>query len=495
MIKKIVSYLSRHQLHNPSEIEIGIYEAISGFAKKVPLPNVTTELPIVRTPKNILIGMYRANVTSNFLDLYLYVALKTQGHNVKVVLCDGSCFPCDNVTGISNLLNYRCMQCKSTQNIFAQFIDENDFLYVKKNVTGTNGNLTENAIASAKRFDMSENYDHELAARFQNTYNSIVELLKNQKNVDLMIMSHGLYATWGAFRDYCVANKIDYITWGRTYFEKMIGVVKNAAFNEGPAAYDSVVKVRVVHSEEYVSLLNSLKSRVQNGPPENDTVNYYGYLSASETNEAESKLLSEAKGRNIVSIYLSIPWDGTVYGSNGEFRSQKDLINHVVYIAKKFSNYYFVFRVHPREIEMPEKAASHITEAMNGFSFENIKILEPQSDLTSYKLAKISALNILYSGTLAIEFAYAGYPLVVCGKNLVNGIESVTVIKLKSELEEIIELGQFKSHTPNSESVLKGINEISKVLYHDDFTHNNNYEVLGFKTCSKLIERIITELV
>lgn len=489
-------YISRHQLWNPGDLTVKIYEAVSGFGRRIVLKNYVV-VPAEQTlhGKNILIAMFRANVTSNFLDLLLYRELRARGANVKVVLCDGSAFPCDNITGISNVFNYRCLQCKAVQVQFKTQIDPADLLYIQPTKSQLLAPFSANAVASAKRFDMSEDYDTELARRYQLTYMSVIELLRAQPKIDMVVMSHGLYATWGAFRDFCKDSGIDYITWGRTYFNKMLGVVKNSAFNEGPGTYDRATIESVKHEQEYSVLVDSLEARVNGGPSKTDTVNYYAYLDTSDQSNVRDDLVRSADGKPIIAVYLSIPWDGTVYGANGEFQSQRDLINSVVAMARTNPSLLYVFRVHPRESEMPEKAVTHINEALAGEVLPNLKVIDPQARLTSYELAQVASLNILYSGTLAIEFAYAGYPLVVCGKNLVFGIESVTVVNAFKDLEFIVNSNEYTKYKPEKQSVLEGLRKISAVLYHDDLTESDNYEVKAINPNSELVRRIIKELI
>jgi hypothetical protein len=388
-----------------------------------------------------------------------------------------------------------CSSDLAVQGRFKTQIDPADLLYVRPSNSPLQTPLAVNAVASAKRFDMSEDYDSELAQRYQRTYMSVIELLHAQPKIDLVFMSHGLYASWGAFRDFCKENGIDYVTWGRTYFKKMLAVVKNSAFNEGPGTYDRAIVDRVMHDDEYATLVDSLDARVNGGPAKTDTVNYYTYLETTDSPSVRDDLVRTACGKQIIAVYLSIPWDGTVYGSNGEFQSQRDLINSIVAIAGTNPSLLFVFRVHPRESEMPEKAATHINEALNGTLLPNLIVIAPQARLTSYELSQVASLNILYSGTLAIEFAYAGYPLVVCGKNLVFGIESVTVVNSVANLSEIVQSADYAKYKPEKQCVLEGLRKIGAVLYHDDLSESDNYEVKSINPNSSLVRRIIDELI
>lgn len=488
-------YIASHQLFNPGQASVGLYDALTGFSRRVALPAPpAAPLPQTLRGKKILVAMFRASVSSNFLDLYLYLALKARGADVKVVLCDGDAFPCDNIAGISNVFNYRCLQCKAVQARFRELIAPEDLLYVRAQRDAVHAPVA-NAVASAKRFFMREDYDPGLAQRYQRTYDGVIELLKTQGKIDMMVMSHGLYATWGAFRDYCKGNGIDYLTWGRTYFNKMLSVVKNSAFNEGVGTYDPDVTATLDHPEELATLLASLEERVKSGPAASDTVNYYAYLDNVDTAREVQALRARAAARPVVAVYLSIPWDGTVYGANGQFQSQRDLINAVVALARTCPGIFFVFRAHPRESEMPEKAVVHIDEALGGQPLDNVMVVDPQAALTSYDLAQAADLNVLFSGTLAIEFAYAGYPLLVCGKNLVSGIDSVAFISTIEELNQTVGAGRYDHMRPPRAAVLEGLRKISTTLYHDDFTDSDNYEVTGFRRDSRLINRIIEELV
>lgn len=435
--------------------------------------------------------MYRADVSSNFLDLYLYQKLKKAGIEVKVILCDGAAFPCDSIAADDNLFNYRCMQCKSTQKQFGQIISKDDVISPAPVRLGSGDPISINSVASAKRYDRVELlFDKKVAIKFQESYQSVINLLENEKDVDLIIMSHGLYATWGAMRDYCKEKNIDYITWGRIYFNKMLAVIKNGTINEGVSQLYAAQKIN--HDKEYEQLINSLQLRLSRQKTANDSVNYYSYMEDKNNNSKELLEKITFGGKKIVAIYLSIPWDGTVYGANGDFISQFHLISNIIDIAKVHPEKLFVFRVHPRDDELKEKASEQVRK-LCGDGVPNVLIVEAQSTLTSYDLMKVAHLNVIYCGTLALEIAYAGLPLVLCGRNLTSGFASVTTINTRIELEDVFN-SDFQKYRPNASDVAKSMQSLAKVLYVDDLSNSDNYEVTSFNQDSKLIDRIITDL-
>jgi hypothetical protein len=492
MLQFLIRVFSQVQLWNPGTFTVALYEKITGY-NKIDLVTEFKKKGFSKKSKykKIIIGMYRANVSSNFLDLYIYQHLKREGIEVKVILCDGTAFPCDSISSDNNLFNYRCIQCKSTQKLFSQIIRRKDIISPKLEKQ-SEGVISLNAMASARRFDQVElNFEKKIASKYQKTYQSVKDLLKNEKDIDLIIMSHGLYATWGAMSDYCNENNIDYVTWGRTYFNKMISIVKNSTINEGIS--QQYLHEKISHDEEFNQLISCLELRINQQTNTNDSVNYYSYLKDHEVGAKPSieSLLSSKK--RIIAIYLGIPWDGTVYGSNGDFTTQYDLIRYLVDIAKLNTENFYVFRVHPRDDELKEKASEQVRKLCQE-RFENILIIDAHSTFTSYDLMKVANLNLIYSGTLALEIAYAGLPLVVCGRNLTTGFASVKSISRKHELEEVLG-SDFECYRPNSEDVSRSIYSLAKTLYLDDLSNTEKFEVVSFNKNSSLIERILKDLI
>jgi hypothetical protein len=492
VLKLLVRSCSLKQLWSPGRISIYLYEKFTN-RKSIDLLSCIGDNGLNKKIKykKIIIGMYRADVSSNFLDLYLYKKLKKAGIEVKVILCDGAAFPCDSIAADDNMFNYRCMQCKSTQKLFGQIIGKEDVISPAPVRLGSSDRISINAVASAKRYDRVElSFDKKIAIKYQESYQSVINLLENEKDVDLVIMSHGLYATWGAMRDYCKEKNIDYITWGRVYFNKMLAVVKNGTINEGVSQLYAAQKIN--HDKECEQLINSLQLRLSRQKTMNDSINFYSYM---EDKKNDSKDLLEKitlGGKTVVAIYLSIPWDGTVYGANGDFISQFHLINSIIDIAKVHPEKLFVFRVHPRDDELKEKASEQVRK-LCADSVANVLIIESKSTLTSYDLMKVAHLNVIYSGTLSLEIAYAGLPLVLCGRNLTTGFTSVTTINTKKELEKVFD-SDFQKYRPNESDVAQSMYSLSKVLYVDDLSNSENYEVASFNKDSRLVDRIINDL-
>ena len=486
MLKTIVSKLSRIQLKNPGALAINLYKQL-GPRKKVDLIKLASGIQKSKTSRyqHVIIGMFRAEISSNFLDLYLYQVLRDAGVDVKVLLCDGSTFPCDSIDSETNIFNYRCMDCKATQQQFGEIIRAEHIIRPKKTHSAPGKVENINVISSARRFDKIEHgYDENLAKRYQQTYDSIKALLEG-RDMDLLIMSHGMYATWGAMRDYCQENGVDYITWGRTYFENMLSVVKNCTINEGVNA--EYADLDIAHPEELKLLLKSVDSRIANYR----SVDYYAYLKSE--NPSPSNILDRIKAHSgkSVATYLGIPWDGTVYGSNGDFKGQRDLIRSIVESAAAHPEIVYVFRVHPKESETTEKASEQIQELCGG-RLPNVLVLDARSPVTSYELMKVVGLNIVYSGTLALEIARAGFPLVVCGKNLTSNFPGIKTISTSAQLESVW-LSDFSDYRSQGVDML--FNKIAKTFYIDDLSNTEVYDVTSLNKCSTLVDRILQDLV
>ena len=440
--------------------------------------------------RRVIIGMVRANISSNFLDLYLYRALKNNGIGVKVLLCDGSIFPCDAIAGDSNIFNYRCLECKATQQHLAEVIEAPDIIRPKRLQSVTTKQPNINAIASARRFDKSEsNYDERIAIKYQMTYDSIKNRLHAERHVDLVVMSHGMYASWGAIREYCEENAIDYITWGRSYFEKMVAVVKNSTINEGIS--QQYADLASEHPEELRRLVRSIDARISNRRASRDTVDYYAYLKDdTETPDPVAHAIRSHPNK-VAAVFLSIPWDGTVYGANGEFRGQREFIRQIVLNARENPQILYVFRAHPMEHKENEKAADQI-RAMSGQQLKNVIVIDAHSKLTSYELMTLVDLNIVYSGTLALEIAHAGLPLLVCGKNLTSNFPGIRTISTHDELKAIWKTDRSTFIPRNVDILFKNL---SKVLYVDDLSNSNGFDITSFNENSQLTHRIMDDLI
>lgn len=123
--------------------------------------------------------------------------------------------------------------------------------------------------------------------------------------------------------------------------------------------------------------------------------------------------------REIVSLYTNVIWDAQILYEGNAFENIFDWIVTSINELGKNKNIWVVIRVHPAEAKggNPTKQPM-LAEIFKRFDKlpENVRIIPPESDLSSYTLAQESVANIIYGTKMGLEIALMKRPLIVCGE-------------------------------------------------------------------------------
>lgn len=123
--------------------------------------------------------------------------------------------------------------------------------------------------------------------------------------------------------------------------------------------------------------------------------------------------------RKIVSLYTNVIWDAQILYESNSFKDIYDWIVTSIIELGKNENVWGVIRIHPAETKggNPTKQPM-LAEIQKRFPKlpENIRIIPPESDISSYTLAKESVANIIYGTKMGLEIALMKKPLVICGE-------------------------------------------------------------------------------
>lgn len=123
--------------------------------------------------------------------------------------------------------------------------------------------------------------------------------------------------------------------------------------------------------------------------------------------------------RKIVSLYTNVIWDAQIFYDGNAFRNIFDWIETSIIELGKNEKVWGVIRIHPAEVKggSPSRQPM-LAEIQKRFPKlpENIRIIPPESDISSYTLAKESVANIIYGTKMGLEIALMKKPLIICGE-------------------------------------------------------------------------------
>lgn len=123
--------------------------------------------------------------------------------------------------------------------------------------------------------------------------------------------------------------------------------------------------------------------------------------------------------RPIITAYTNVIWDAQILYKSNAFTDIFHWLKRTIELAEDL-NIWLLIRVHPAEA----KGGLHLTkqpiipELLKLFPVlpSNVKIIPPESNISSYALAEISVANIVYGTKMALEMALMKRKVILCGE-------------------------------------------------------------------------------
>jgi FkbM family methyltransferase len=187
---------------------------------------------------------------------------------------------------------------------------------------------------------------------------------------------------------------------------------------------------------------------------------YYDENTVYDKNSIKAKL--ELDDRPIISLFSNVSWDSTSVGFESAFESMYDWIFSVIDYAQTNKDLNFIIRTHPAEIKVPDSFKNEIQtvdviQAKYSKLPENVRIVEPDSVISSYALANLSAINMVYTSTFGIELAINGKKPWIAANAYYSGKGFSVDIKSKQHLYELLDKRNFDNYLSHEEHQLAEI--------------------------------------
>jgi hypothetical protein len=147
------------------------------------------------------------------------------------------------------------------------------------------------------------------------------------------------------------------------------------------------------------------------------------------------------KSRKIVSLFTNVIWDAQIFYNGNAFRDIFDWIVTSINTLGRNKNVWLVIRIHPAEAQsqIPPRQPM-LGEIKRRFPLlpENVRIVLPESDISSYALAKESVANIIYGTKMGLEIALMKRPLIICGETFSRNKGYGIDISSKEQYESLL---------------------------------------------------------
>ena len=125
------------------------------------------------------------------------------------------------------------------------------------------------------------------------------------------------------------------------------------------------------------------------------------------------------QGSRLISLFSNIVWDTNALGKDRAFSSMMDWINSTIEFVKDRPGDFLIIRAHPAEFRWAFKTRTPIRQLVNAHFQQglpnNVRIVDGDSEFSSYVIADHSDRCAVYTSTLGVELTLAGLQPLVCG--------------------------------------------------------------------------------
>ncbi len=427
-----------------------------------------------------IIGSHRA---SNLLDSSLAKYLVDRGHSVSVLICDENLPAClnssiwksskkdrlENTLSDSPKKQNLCKVCfKNSEKLWkltnAKIYKISDLLTkadhkkiddkIKKlkllgDVFYKEINLREDIIAGCLRYlclGDENKISKELYERYATSSLRICfcyEKILSIESIDTGVWVHGIYVPHGILNKIFKKKKINFYNYNTSYRENRFYFTKN----------DTYHKVFPRESSEQLSLDNFTESELQQAKEyllsrEKGSQDWQQFNNdpLKDSMQELKKIGFKEDEKDLAVLFTNVVWDARLHFQENLYDDMVEWIKDTVDFFKTSASKKLIIRVHPGELISHSVSREKVAclDFLQNLP-ENILLVPPESKISSYFLASISKLNLVYATKMSMELCLYDAPIVCCGDAWVKGKNATVDPSSKKEFLEILNLRDWEA--------------------------------------------------
>lgn len=248
----------------------------------------------------------------------------------------------------------------------------------------------------------------------------LAKLIDQKWEPDIVLNNMSSYSVWEPFSKYFTKNGERYRLISLQSFNFKTVVLQIADLFGKKDRFEKYIKSRenyfLTQTEEEV--LNNFISERKSGNAQTFKINKYfdDYKNSTEIKIDHSK-------RNIF-LFSNVSWDVGLTERSGLYKDVITWVLSTIELLKNDTNINLYIKPHPAEkfsTQSSLKGVSQIIKEKYKVLPNNIKIIEPELKINTYKLFKYIDLGVIFTGTLGLEMMLSGIPVVSTGKTTHHG--------------------------------------------------------------------------
>jgi len=396
----------------------------------------------------IFLTMIGGHGYNTSVDIALGLALKARGHQVRFVICDQQLSACE-VKKANNRKNWEslCSKCWSYgKAVYARFglsVIKVSELIAGRSPLSEPGRWKEIVEASLlKHFGKGVLDDSPEVQSRRVEYQKSVEtshLIGEalvELNPDRVLMSHGIYSTWGPQRELLNQANVPLVTFSKCkkkHTEKF-NWTTSADWWDVSNEWERVKEIPLSEEQNH-QLDKYLDSRRDHS---SDTLKYNFGKPESRTQTFQRLGLND--GMPTFVAYTNVLWDAASAQREIVF---SDPISWIIETIQWFADHQdrqLVVKVHPAEVVIGtnQPFASIIEERIAQLP-KNVRIIQPQEKVNSWSIMEIADLGLVHTSTIGMEMPLENIPCAVVSRTHYRGRGFTFDVDTKAKYFDLIE--------------------------------------------------------
>lgn len=408
------------------------------------------------------------------VDYSLALALRSRGHAVSMVACGGLPAYCERET--SQQQRPPCAEClQSITRDFQKY--QLPFHLVKDSISGADIETAERIshelsvealqhwemegvpvghLAWLNLFQYYKGYPFHLTgereAVFRRCIHSGILMTAAARNIigdfqpDVIVTVNGKFLQWAPYVHLARQLSLRYVTW------EDLNLTKNGTiFAADEIAHSQKIdpawpqeSKRPLTEEDRRAVRQHFKLW------EEGVITPFPYQDQASEQKTETvrSTLGLRASTPVVALFPNVSWDSTSIGFESAFASMYDWAFRVVEYARRRPELDFVIRAHPAEKKVPDiyKSTTPICDEVRTRFPElppNVKLVDAIHPISSYAIAEISSVLMVYTSTMGIEFALKGWRPWVVANAYYAGKGFTLDLTSCAQMEQMLDRGTF----------------------------------------------------
>ncbi len=447
---------------------------------KIPIEEINSN-----RKKSFLIATSSGGLLSPLVfESLLGVSLKSRGHDVEFLLCDGvlsACIMCtsrdiDEETYKKNGPKQICNACFINAYNFLKptkikIKTLSDYLNSKDRILIDNLNLENKTTQELREFSFENSSIGEHAYAGVLRYYGVAELdinsiskkifieyvksgvktylacnkLFHEKKYDEIVLNHGIYIPQGVINLAAKEQKINITNWVAGIRKQSFCLTRGDTYHRSLIYEDNNNWQNISFNKQIDERIEKYLLSRRHG--KNDWV----FFHKNPTFDPD-KLLKEMKvdlNKPIIGLPTNVIWDARINFPANFFESILEWIFYTIDYFSKRDDIQLLIRVHPAEVNSTKPAEQRIKdEIFKKYKSlpPNVFIVDAENNISTYPLFDKCNSIILYGTKMGIELPVKNIPVIVCGEAFVRNKKITIDVTSKNHYLNLLNKLPFKDH-------------------------------------------------